>query len=266
MDAFLWRGRLKDAKRIVIKLGSNTIIKDDRFNCGLAEDLARQIRELYPEKRFIIVTSGAIGLGRMHLAHEKTDDILLKQCLASVGQNILMHSYQDCFAMHGIRISQLLLTNDDLRDEKRKTNLKCILAKLASMGITTIINENDSVSTEEMTFGDNDILSAHISNLVEADLLILLSDVDGLYRNIYTKEIIDLVDDVDHRIMGFLDDKKSEMGTGGMRSKIAAAQIAAYSKTATVVANGSEKDVIRRILEGDMLGTMFKLDRGNQNG
>ncbi len=262
MNVFLLRERLKDAKRIVIKIESNTIIKDDRFNLRLAEDIARHIST--DAREFIIVSSGAVGLGKKHIRLENKNDIIVKQCLASVGQNQLMNSFSNCFRKYDTAISQLLLTHEDIKDLKRKDNVKNIIDRLTSFGITTIINENDSVSTEEISFGDNDILSAHISNLIDADILIILSNVDGLYKDMDTKEIVSLVKDADIA-RGYVTQTKSELGCGGMGSKINAAEIASISETVTVVVNGNEEDVIRKIFEGAELGTIFTLNGGLKN-
>lgn len=212
----------------------------------------------------MIVSSGAIGLGNNHLRWNKTNDLILNQCSASVGQNLLLHSYSNCFKKHGVVISQLLLTHEDIADAKRKVNIRNLIEKLMELGIVAIINENDSVSTEEITFGDNDILSAYVSALIEADLLIILSDVNGLYRNLETEEIINFVESIDSEIKRCISKNKSELGKGGMPSKLIAAQLAASSNTITVVANSNEKNVIKRILNGESVGTLFCLNGGNK--
>ena len=261
------RNQLKKANRIVIKLGTNTIIDGNgKFNYCFINELIKQISHLKDEGReIIIVSSGAIGLGNNYLGWLKTNDLVLNQCSASVGQNLLMNSYANCFNEHGIAISQLLLTHDDINDSKRKLNIKCLIEKLMNKGIIVIINENDSVSTEEITFGDNDILSALVSNLINADLLILLSNVNGLYKDINYEEIVNFVEKIDYRIRNCVSRNKSQFGKGGMRSKLRAVQLASASNTFTVIANSKEKEVIKKIIKGENIGTLFYLNGGNKN-
>jgi len=259
---FLLRNQLKKANRIVIKLGTNAIIDDNgKFNYCFINGLIKQISYLKNEgKQIIIISSGAIGLGNNNLGWQKTDDLVLNQCSASVGQNLLMNSYAKCFSQYGITISQLLLTHEDINDSKRNTNIKSLIEKLMNLGIIAIINENDSVSTEEITFGDNDLLSACVSNLLDADLLILLSDVNGLYRNVKNEEIVDFVENIDSKIKKYVCRNKSKLGKGGMHSKLIAAQLVSASNTFTVIASSGEKEVIKRIIRGDNIGTLFYLN------
>ncbi|MFH1439861.1 MAG: glutamate 5-kinase [Candidatus Woesearchaeota archaeon] len=258
------RNQLKKVNRIVIKLGTNTIIDDNgKFNYCFINGLIEQISHLKDEgKQIIIISSGAIGLGNNYLGWQKTNDLVLNQCSASVGQNLLMNSYANCFNKYSIAISQLLLTHEDINDPKRNANIKCLIERLMSLGIITIINENDSISTEEITFGDNDILSARVSNLIDADLLILLSDINGLYKNIKYKEIVDFVENIDLNIRKYVDENRSKLGKGGMHSKLIAAQLASHSNTFTVIASSIEKDVIKRIIRGENIGTLFYLNGG----
>ncbi|HLC56984.1 MAG TPA: glutamate 5-kinase, partial [Candidatus Nanoarchaeia archaeon] len=173
MIVFLARKELKNTKRIVIKLGTNIVINQNgRFNSKLITSLLKEISSLKDSgKSFILVSSGAIGLGNNSLNWKKAKDTLLNQCSASVGQSLLMHEYRSCSNPLGIAIAQVLLTREDLKSSKRKERIKNLIEKLTGLNVLAIINENDSVSTEEITFGDNDILSAHIAQLFNADLL-----------------------------------------------------------------------------------------------
>ena len=175
-----------------------------------------------------------------------------------------MNSYANSFNKYDLIISQLLLTHEDINDYKRGKNIKCLIERLMNLGVITIINENDSVSTEEITFGDNDLLSARVCNLLDANLLVLLSDVNGLYKNIKYEEIVEFVGSIDSRITGCVDRGKSELGKGGMHSKLIAAQLASASNTFTVIASSKEKNVIERIVKGDNIGTLFYLNGGNE--
>lgn len=269
MDAFLARSHLKNTRRIVIKIGTNTIIDSTgAFNkalaCGLAEDIV-SLRQIGCE--FIIVSSGAIGLGNRRLCWLKSEsddlDLVKKQCAASVGQAILMRSYQECFETSGLTVSQLLLTYGDLDDLARKSTVKNLMEKFIETGIIAVINENDSVSAEEITFGDNDILSARISCLVGAGLLIILSNIDGFYRNIESRETISHISAITPEIAQCISKDRSIDGTGGMSSKIIAAEIASSCGTETIIAKGAEKSIIKRILYGENIGTLITLNGGN---
>lgn len=251
--------RIKDAKRIVIKLGTNLVVDEKgNFNYKIIYDIARQMTEI-TDKEFVIVSSGAIGLGNSKLNWEKSKDLVLNQCSASVGQSILMKHYSDCFENMGINTSQLLLTHENLKDRRRKNIVKKLLLKLISLNIIPIINENDSVSTEEITFGDNDLLSAKVSNLINADLLILLSNVNGLYSDFKNKKQLNFVEKIDSKVNGYVQAEKSRLGKGGMSSKLIAAQLAADSDTITVLANGSARNNIQDIVKGRNIGTIFCL-------
>jgi len=249
------RDKLSQARKIVVKLGTNLVVNQNGgFNYELIGGLASQIQDMVEGgKQFILVTSGAVGLGNELLGFEKNGDKVLNQCAASLGQNLLMNSYLNCFNEYGLPISQLLLTNSDTTGEKSDTT-KNMIEKQLDMGIVVIVNENDPISTDKISFGDNDILSAHISNTVDADLLILLTDVHGLYQDLETKDRIAVVDEIHEGIENCVHEATSELGKGGMSSKLNAAKLA---NTLTVVANGREKDIIRRILAGEDIGTLF---------
>ena len=266
MDAILHRAALKKSKKIVIKIGTNTIIdKDGKFNHNIIKNLARDIHDLkFTGRQFTIVSSGAIGLGNHHMQWQKTKDILMNQCSASIGQTLLMHAYHNCFKEHSLTVSQLLLTYSDIFDTKKETVIRNLTKKLIEQGIIPIINENDSVSTEEITFGDNDILSAHVSGLINADLLIILTDTDGLYKDIEKEDTINFIETIDPQIHACIHPKKSKEGKGGMSSKLLASGLAAKHGIKTVIAQGTEKNIIKKILNGETTGTLLNLNGGNR--
>lgn len=267
MDVFLARSHLKNAKRIVIKIGTNTIIgSDGAFNKSLAHSLAEDIAYLRQiGHEFIIVSSGAIGLGNRRMGWLKTDNdsLVKKQCAASIGQAILMRSYQECFETTGLTVSQLLLTYGDLEDPGRISTVKALMDHIIETGIIAVINENDSVSAEEITFGDNDILSARISCLVGADLLVILSNIDGFYKNFESRETMSHITAITPEITQCISKSTSGDGTGGMTSKIIAAKIASDCGAETIIAKGTEKNIIKRIFDGEDIGTLITLNGGN---
>lgn len=260
MVVFLVRKQLWKTKRIVIKLGTTTLIDDNgELNRRLLKELARCIRYLnLKNKEVVIVSSGAIGLGYMHLKLPRSNNMLMNQCAASVGQVLLMNAYVTSFNKYNLSVSQILLTQSNLNHDTEKIANKNLIEKLIELNIVPIINENDPVSTEETTFRDNDMLAGHISKLLNADLLIILSNVDGLYENYETKEVVRYVSTIDSRVDGLVSNKKSILGKGGMMSKLIAADLA--SNTVTVIANGRTKNVVKKILDGMEIGTLIKLE------
>ena len=257
MIHFLVRKELRKANRIVVKIGTNTITKNGEFNVEFAKNLAKELVELREKgKEIVIVSSGAIGLGNNHLGWNKTTNLTKKQCSASVGQGLLINNYREAFGK--MPVSQLLVTREDLRCTERRNSIKEIIKHSHKEGIITIINENDSLSTEEISFGDNDVLSAHITNVIGADLLVLLTNVDGIYSNIERKEKINHTRSLKD-VQQFVSSVMSENGTGGMNSKLMAARIAAYCGAKTVIANGTEQNRITKILEGEEIGTLIDL-------
>ncbi len=266
MNAILHRAALKKSKRIVIKIGTNTILTPvGTFNHNLIKDLAKQINDLKNTgKEFTIVSSGAIALGNRHMRWQKTKDIIMNQCSASIGQTLLMHSYHKCFKEHSLTVSQLLLTYSDIFDTKKEATIRNLTKKLIELDIIPIINENDSVSTEEITFGDNDILSAHISRLIKADLLIILTNTNGLYKDIEKQDTINFIETIDTEIHGCIHHTISTEGKGGMSSKLLASELAAKHGIKTVIAQGAEKNIIKKILNGETTGTLLNLNGGNR--
>lgn len=254
--------------RIVVKLGTNLLTGgSDHLSLETMASLVGQIARLYKEGlAVVIVTSGAIAAGRNRLgACEGRKEIISRQVLAAVGQSRLMDAYDQLFGWHEIIIAQTLLTRADLSDRLRYLNARNTLTALLELGVVPIINENDVVAVEEIqetVFGDNDNLSALVANLVDADLLMLLTDTGGLYtadphRDAKAK-LIERVDKIDAHIEGLAGGTWSERGTGGMATKIEAARLATASGVAVVIASGREHDVIVRSARGEAVGTFFQ--------
>src|SRR5664279_976164 len=241
---------------------------------GIAESVARLRQQ---GKDVLMVSSGAVGLGmeRMSLTERPTELSRVQAC-AAIGQSRLMAIYDDAFDKLGCRTAQVLLTEDDFRDPERYSNLRSTLASLLAMGVIPVINENDTVSTVELdhppdspererVFGDNDKLSALVMTHIDADLLLLLSDVDGLYNGDPTgdgAELISQVSVINDEVRSFAQGKNGR-GRGGMASKLEAARIATEVSGFAVIANGRLPNVIERVCEGEVLGTLF-LPRGSR--
>jgi glutamate 5-kinase len=259
---FLVRNQLNKAKRIIIKLGTSTILKENGiFNYELINGFIKEIIKLKAQgKEIVIVSSGAVGLGNNHLTWQKSEDKLLNKCSASIGQSKLMYSYQNSFDKFNLSIAQLLLTNKNFKTNRRKKRIKNVLEKLLEIGIIPIINENDSITESETSFGDNDILAGHISNITKANLLIILSNVDGIYRNYIKKDVINYISKTDSTIKNYVTSNRSSFGKGGMMSKIHAAKICSQTNTMTVIANGQEKNILLKIINGKNIGTLINLE------
>lgn len=253
-------------KRIVIKIGSSslTYAETGRLNLSKMEHLVRAICDLRNRGMDVcLVSSGAIAVGRDAIGlKERPEDMSTKQACAAVGQGKLMMTYQKLFGEYNQVSGQVLMTKNTMVNPVSRNNAKNTFNELFNLGIVPIVNENDTVSTYEMQFGDNDTLSALVSSLVDADLLILLSDIDGLYTddphsNPDAKLIKD-VDEIDERLYHMAKGSTgSNVGTGGMTTKLTAAKIATYSGTDMVIANGNDVNVILNIIDGEFLGTTF---------
>jgi len=267
------REQVAKARRVVIKVGTNVVMRDDGRLAlsriyGIAESVAR-LRE--QERDVLMVSSGAVGLGmeRIGLALRPTELAQIQAC-AAIGQSRLMAIYDDAFDKLGFRTAQVLLTEDDFRDPVRYSNLRSTLVSLLGMGVIPVINENDTVSTAELdhpadtaerqrVFGDNDKLSALVMTHIDADLLLLLSDVDGLYNGEPTAnkaQLISEVGRVTHEVREFAQGKNGP-GRGGMSSKLEAANIAVEAGRLAVIANGRLPHVIERVCAGEVVGTLF---------
>ena len=261
MDA---RQRLKEARRVVVKVGTSTLAhKTGMLNLYRIDHLLRELADLMNEGReIILVSSGAIaaGLSKLGLA-KKPDSIPEKQAVAAIGQGVLMHIYEKFFAEYGKTIGQVLLTKENaVRHHQYRHSRDALLALLA-MGAVPVINENDAVAVDEIKIGDNDNLSAMVATLVDADALIILSDIEGLYTaNPATHpeaELIHEIPEITPEVIEMAGGAGSSLGTGGMATKLQAAQVAMSAGVNMVIASGSEEGVLRRILKGEEVGTVF---------
>ena len=257
------RDRVKKAGRIVIKVGTRVATQgDNSFSSGVMGSLVRQIAALPDGRRsFIIVSSGAIALGlnRMHLDRRPTDLGML-QAAAAMGQSRLMHGYEREFESVGRETAQILLSYEDIRSRSRYLNIRNTIFTLWSFGVVPIVNENDSVSLAEIRFGDNDIISAHLANMLDADLLVILTDEDGVFDK-NPKEHADArpirtVERVTEKVLAAAAGKGSAFSSGGMSSKIKAAEVATKSGVGVIIARGEGLD-LTALLDGGSVGTYF---------
>ena len=264
------RDILKDKKRIVVKIGSSSLTHKETglLDFVKLEKLVRVLTNLRNQgKEVILVSSGAIAVGRKKLGLKKEEMTLSKkQACAAVGQAQLMLTYQKIFSEYNQPVAQILLTKITMMQEENKTNAENTFLELLGLGVIPIVNENDTVSTYEIQFGDNDRLSALVTALTKADLLILLSDIDGLYtddpnvnKDAKFVEVVEKLDDA-YMDMG-KETSSSQVGTGGMSAKLVAAKIATYSGADMVIANGSDVDVINAIMNGENVGTLFMANK-----
>lgn len=259
------RQSLKDKKRVVIKIGSSSLTHEmtGELNLLKIEKLVRIICDLKGEgKDVVLVSSGAIAAGRKALGlSRKPETISAKQACAAVGQARLMMVYQKLFSEYNHVAAQVLLTKDTMTNDASRYNAQNTFDELLKLEAIPIVNENDTVSTHEIQFGDNDRLSALVAALIGADLLILLSDIDGLYsddpHNHPEAEFISLVSEITPRLLDMGKGSASEVGTGGMATKLAAARIATDSGSDMVIANAENVEVIYDIMNGRDKGTLF---------
>jgi glutamate 5-kinase len=258
------RKGLADAKRLVVKVGTSSLTHSTgKLNLAQLERLVRALADLANQGRqVVLVTSGAIGAGMGRLGfNKKPKTIPEKQAAAAVGQGLLMHMYEKLFSEYGYAVGQVLLTRDDMNNRGRFLNARNALLTLLQYRVIPVVNENDTVAIEEMRVRDHDTLPALVAGSVDADLLVLLSDIDGLYngdpRTDETARIIPLVREINLEIERLAGGTGSALGTGGMGTKIAAAKIAMNSGIPMVIANGKRADVLAGLLAGEALGTLF---------
>ena len=264
------REAVKDKKRIVIKIGSSSLMHNEtgRLNLGKIEKLVRTIVDIKNSgKDVVLVSSGAIAVGRMAIGlNEKPDELPVKQACAAIGQAKLMMVYQKIFAEYSTTAAQVLMTKATVMNDKSRRNAQTTFNELLNLGAVPIVNENDTVSTYEIkqvqTFGDNDRLSAIVTSIIDADLLILLSDIDGLYTDDPNSNpdarFINQVDVIDDKLLNMgKSTSGSGVGTGGMATKLKAAGIAVSSGADMVIANGNDIDNIAKIMSGADVGTLF---------
>lgn len=250
--------------RIVVKVGTSTLAHPTgMLNIRRVEQLCKVLSDLKNAgHEIVLVSSGAIGMGVGKLAlRESPNDMPTKQAAAAVGQCELMYTYDKLFSEYHHTVAQILLTGSDVRDEQRKENFHNTLFRLLELGAIPILNENDTVATEEIVIGDNDTLGAIVAVSAKADLLILLSDIDGLYtadpRSNDGAKLISEIDEITPEVLALAGGKGSALGTGGMSTKLKAAEIAADAGIDMVIANGASPDVLYKIVDGQSVGTRF---------
>ena len=271
MSAIGRKELFRDIKTIVVKIGTSSLTNEDgSFNRRLTEDTARQIAELRKTgKTVIIVSSGAIGIGVEELKMpSRPREIPLRQAAAAVGQNILMQEWMAAFKKYDIKVAQILLTYEAFSNRMTYLNLRNSISALLESGVVPIINENDPICVHEIeaTFGDNDKLSAMVASKVEAELLILLSDIDGLYNKNPKKNedamLISTIEKITPEIESYGGSPTSMKGVGGMRTKIEAAKITSIAGCHMVIANSAVEDVILKVMKGENIGTLFLAQNG----
>ncbi|MBN2402359.1 MAG: glutamate 5-kinase [Spirochaetes bacterium] len=250
---------IKNTRKIVIKIGTSIITENNAISKARIAELVFDILSLKNSGySIVIVSSGAISAGAGALKTNRENiSIPKKQALASIGQTILMNTWREAFLKAGCEVGQILLTEDDVKDRKRFINARHTFHALLEMGIIPIVNENDSVVIKEIKFGDNDILSAHVTNIVEADLLILLSDVDGFYNNLFDPEPIEEIHQITKDLIAKAGGSGSIHGTGGMLSKIKAAEVIIKCGEKMIIANGRASGILSKIIKGEKIGTIF---------
>jgi len=255
---------MKDAKRFVVKVGSALVTnRGEGLDIAAIAQWARQIARLRTMgKEIVLVSSGAIAEGMQRLGWKTMPNRMHQlQAAAAVGQMGMVQVYETCFREHGLHTAQILLTHADLADRQRYLNARSTLLTLLELGVIPIINENDTVVTDEIKFGDNDTLGALVTNLIEADCLVILTDQDGLYtadpRKVPTATLVHRVNAGDPALEEMAGSAGSAIGKGGMLTKVLAAKRAARSGAHTVIASGHEADVLLRLAQGEHVGTLL---------
>lgn len=264
-DGLFHRQTLFDkAKRVVVKVGSAVLTDEAGLKEEVIANIAKELSFLLDTGReVILVSSGAVAAGRRKLGGNVrlTGELKVKQALAAMGQGLLMHSYEQAFRRHDQKVAQVLLTHTDLSSRDRYLNVRNTILTLFDFNVIPIINENDTVSVEELRFGDNDTLGALIANMIGADMFIILTDVDGLYtaspqedpsaKPVYT---VARIDDEVEKMAGFT---RSAMGTGGMQSKIRAAKMVSACGGSSFIGSGNKSNILQDLFSGNMVGTFF---------
>ena len=256
--------------RIVIKIGTSTLTHPSGLmNIRRVEEICKTMSDLKNAgHEVVLVSSGAIGMGAGKLfLREKPSDIPTKQAAAAVGQCELMYTYDKLFSEHNHTVAQILITGEDTRHPERRQNFENTIKRLLELNVIPIVNENDSVATEELVIGDNDTLGAIVAVSVSADLLILLSDINGLYTADPHKDeqarLLKRVEEITPEIERMTGGAGSRLGTGGMTTKVAAAKLATQAGINMVIANGSEPAVLYDIIDGKEVGTLFVAKRSD---
>lgn len=254
---------IKRSKRIVVKVGTSTLTySTGKTNLQITDRLARVLSDLHNQgKEVVLVSSGAMGMavGKLGLK-EKPKEIVKRQAIAAVGQCELMYLYDKLFSEYNNTVAQILVTGDDIAVPRRKRNMQGTINELLDMGIIPIVNENDTVSADEIEIGDNDNLSAMVADMIDADLLVLFSDIDGLYdsdphynKNAKKLDIVMNIDEIEQMASG----SSTKQGTGGMITKIEAAKRASNAGIHMIIANGKHVEALYDILDGKPVGTLF---------
>ncbi len=250
--------------RIVLKVGTSTLTHaTGRINIRHVEGLCKVLSDIRNAgHELVLVSSGAIGMGvgKMNLP-KKPDDMPSKQAMAAIGQCELMYFYDRLFSEYSHTVAQILLTGEDLRDEKRRTNFINTIFRLLELDVLPIINENDTVATEEVSVGDNDTLGALVAESIQADLLAILSDIDGLYsanpRLDPAAKLIPVVRELTPDILASAEGKGTSLSTGGMTTKLHAASICMQAGTDMIIVNGGHPEILYKVIEGEPVGTRF---------
>lgn len=252
---------MTDLKNLVVKVGTSVLTKEGRFNKAVIRQLAKEISAFLKSGiKVSVVSSGAIGAG-MTLLHQKNRPTTMEglQAAAAIGQRYLMQCWEEAFSKYKYSTAQVLLTRDDMVDEKRRMNAKKTLNEIQRLSHVPIINENDTVATEEIRFGDNDQLSAMLAKLIQVERLIILSDTDYLYDGAGNKILV--VEANDSSIFSHVRDKKSHFTVGGMRSKLEAIRSCTESGISVTLTSGTTSNLLRRIERKEDFGTNFKAQR-----
>jgi glutamate 5-kinase len=261
-----FRKQVTDAAHtVVVKVGTRVLTQEDgTLNYKRIEQLAEEIHAIGSGgRRVVLVSSGAVGAGISLLGLKtRPTDLAKLQAVAAVGQTHLIQTYDRTFAKHGRRAAQVLLTVEDVDDRIRYLNVRNTLHSLLDFGAVPIINENDTVSVDELktTFGDNDRLAAMVTNLLRAPLLVVLSDIDGLYDGdpaLPQSKLVPTVEQIDEHILAFVRDRKTGLSKGGMASKLDAARMVTTAGENMIIASGRQTDVLTRLMAGEMVGTLF---------
>jgi glutamate 5-kinase len=262
-ERVLMRDSIKQAKRWVVKVGSSLVTNDGRgLDLSAIEDWAGQLVAMQKLGiQVVLVSSGAVaeGVARLELK-SRPKQVQLQQAAAAVGQMGLIQAYESSFMRHGVHAAQILLSHDDLSDRTRYLNARSTLTTLLEMGVIPVVNENDTVATAELCFGDNDTLAALVANLIDADVMVILTDQEGLFdadpRNNTSAKLVASASATDASLSAMAG-KGSSLGRGGMVTKITAAKLASRSGTSTLIANGREQQILSRLLAGEEIGTLL---------
>jgi len=260
-------------KRLVVKIGSSTLTDDSgRLDASYLRDMARQIAQLKAlGSEVLIVSSAAIvaGLQSLNMPPERPNDIPTLQAAAAVGQIVLTQSYTKAFAEHGLKLGQVLLTRNDTKNREAYLHARDTLERLLELGIIPLVNENDTVAIDEIRFGDNDTLAAQVAILVKANLVVLLSDIDGLYtadpRLSEDAELLESVEEFTREIVEAAGSAGSERGSGGMFTKLEAARMLMAAHIPMIICEGHSKDAILNAAQGTLKGTHFKREAPGQH-